>query len=67
MVTQDPSPEDYVINIALKISSKCSLWDDIMRYQQKVNDMVEDMTAFNVAEVNIEIRGVENDKYAHLS
>lgn len=67
MVTQDPSPEDYVINIALKISSKCSLWDDIMKYQQKVNDMVEDMTAFNVAEVNIEIRGVENDKYAHLS
>ena len=61
MVNQEPSPEDYIINIALKISSRCSLWDDVMKYQKKVNDMVEEMTAFNVSEVNIEIRGVEND------
>ena len=61
MVNQEPSPEDYIINIALKISSRCSLWDDVMKYQKKVNDMVEEMTAFNVSEVNIEIRGGEND------
>jgi uncharacterized alkaline shock family protein YloU len=61
MVNQEPSPEDYIINIALKISSRCSLWDDVMKYQKKVNDMVEEMMAFNVSEVNIEIRGVEND------
>ena len=61
MVNQEPSPEDYIINIALKIRSRCSLWDDVMKYQKKVNDMVEEMTAFNVSEVNIEIRGVEND------
>ena len=61
MVNQEPSPEDYIFNIALKISSRCSLWDDVMKYQKKVNDMVEEMTAFNVSEVNIEIRGVEND------
>ena len=61
MVNQEPSPEDYIINIALKISSRTSLWDDVMKYQKKVNDMVEEMTAFNVSEVNIEIRGVEND------
>ena len=61
MVTQEPSPENYIINIAVKIKSKCSLWDDVMDYQKTVNDMVEEMTAFNVSEVNIEVRGVEYD------
>ena len=66
LVTQNPSPEDYIINVAVKINSGCSLWDDVMKYQQKVNDAVEYMTAFNVAEVNIEVRGIENDKYSHI-
>lgn len=66
LVTQDPSPEDYVINVAVKINPGCSLWDDVMRYQQKVNDAVEHMTAFNVSEVNIEVRGIENEKYSHI-
>jgi uncharacterized alkaline shock family protein YloU len=66
LVTQTPSPEDYVINVAVKIRSGCSLWDDVMKYQQKVNDAVENMTAFNVSEVNIEVRGIENDKYSHI-
>ena len=53
LVTQEPSPEDYIINIAVKIRRGCSLWDDVMKYQQKVNDAVEDMTAFNVSEVKV--------------
>ncbi|MBQ4466613.1 MAG: hypothetical protein II918_00190 [Firmicutes bacterium] len=61
MVTQEPSPENYIINIAVKIKSNCSLWDDVMDYQKTVNDMVEEMTAFNVSEVNIEVRGIEYD------
>ena len=60
MVTQEPSPENYVINIAVKIKGGRSLWDEVMEYQKKVNDMVEEMTAFNVSEVNIEVRGIEN-------
>ena len=66
LVTQEPSPEDYIINIALKINAGCSLWDDVMNFQKKVTDAVENMTAFNVTEVNIEVRGIENDKYAHI-
>lgn len=66
MVTQVPSPEDYVINVALKINAGCSLWDDVMNFQKEVNDAVEEMTAFNVSEVNIEVRGIENDKYAQI-
>ena len=66
LVTQTPSPEDYVINVAVKINTGCSLWDDVMNYQQKVNDAVENMTAFNVTEVNIEVRGVENDRYSRI-
>ena len=66
LVTQEPSPEDYIINIALKINAGCSMWDDVMNFQKKVTDAVENMTAFNVTEVNIEVRGIENDKYAQI-
>ena len=59
MVTQDPSPGNYVVNVAVRITSACSLWDDMQRFQQKVKDAVEQMTAFNVAEVNVEVRGIE--------
>jgi uncharacterized alkaline shock family protein YloU len=59
MVTQDPSPGNYVVNAAVRITSACSLWDDMQRFQQKVKDAVEQMTAFNVAEVNVEVRGIE--------
>ncbi len=59
MVTQDPSPGNYVVNVAVRITSACSLWDDMMIFQQKIKDAVETMTAFNVAEVNVEVRGIE--------
>lgn len=59
MVTQDPSPGNYVVNVAVRISSTCSLWDDMQKFQQKIKDAVERMTAFNVAEVNVEVRGIE--------
>ena len=59
MVTQEPSPENYIINIAVKIRPGCSLWEDVMDYQKTVNDMVEKMTAFNVSKVNVEVRGID--------
>ncbi len=59
LVTQDPSPGNYVVNVAVRIRSSCSLWDDLMKFQQKIKDAVERMTAFNVAEVNVEVRGIE--------
>lgn len=66
LVTQEPSPEDYIINVVLKVNAGCSLWNDLERFQKNVTDAVENMTAFNVSQVNIEVRGIENDKYAHL-
>ena len=59
MVTQNPSPGNYVVNVALRITPACSLWDDMMKFQERVKDAVELMTAFNVAEVNVEVRGIE--------
>ncbi|MBQ5441477.1 MAG: ATP-binding protein [Firmicutes bacterium] len=66
MVTQEPSPENYVINIAVKIRPNCSLWDDVLDYQKAVNDMVEEMTAFNVSEVNVEVRGIDYGRNSYI-
>ena len=66
LVTQEPSPEDYIINVAVKINAGCSLWDDVMEFQKKVTDAVENMTAFNVTEVNVEVRGIENGEHIQI-
>ena len=62
LVSQDPSPENYVINIALKIRAGKDMWTGLEKYQKRVDEVVEEMTAFNVSEVNIEVRGIDAEK-----
>ncbi len=61
LVAHEPSPEDYALNIAVKVKGGRNIWKGLEEYQKRVNDVVEDMTAFNVSEVNIEVRGIDSD------
>ena len=36
-----------------------SVWDIARQLQDEINDKVEQMTAFNVTEVNVEVRALE--------
>ena len=62
LVAHEPSPENYVLNVAVKVKAGKSIWEGLEEYQKKVNDIVEEMTAFNVSEVNIEVRGIDGTK-----
>ncbi len=62
LVAHEPSPENYVLNIAVKAKAGNDFWKGLEEYQKKVNDVVEEMTAFNVLEVNIEVRGIDGNQ-----
>ena len=53
-----PSPEAYELSLIIKIKRGYSIWDLAETLQEKVRDMVEQMTAFNVVKVDIEVRGI---------
>jgi len=54
----DSSPELYSLVIAVKLRKGYPVWDSAIAFQNKVQEMIEKMTAFNVVKVNVEIRGI---------
>lgn len=57
-VIQIPKPDAYRLRIAIKIRKGFPLWPSAVEFQKKVERQVERMTAFNVTEIDLEIRGV---------
>lgn len=58
-VIQDPRPETFKLSAAVKIRRGYPIWETAQQLQSEINDKVELMTAFNVTEVNVEVRAVE--------
>ena len=57
-VVQSPEAEAYKLKIAIKIRRGFPIWESAMDFQTEVEKQVEKMTAFNVTEVEVEVRGV---------
>ena len=58
-VVQDPRPEAFKLSVAVKVKHGFSVWAIARQLQDEINDKVEQMTAFNVTEVNVEVRALE--------
>lgn len=58
-VVQDPRPETFKLSVAVKVKHGFSVWAIARQLQDEINDKVEQMTAFNVTEVNVEVRALE--------
>ncbi len=58
MITKEPSPEDYKIYLAVRLHKGYPIWESAENFQKALSSMVEKMTAFNMTEVNVEIRGI---------
>lgn len=58
-VIQDPRPETFKLSVAVKMKRGWPIWETAQHLQEEINDKVELMTAFNVTEVNVEVRAVE--------
>lgn len=58
-VSQDPRPEAFRLGVTVKLNRGWPLWETAALFQQRIVEKVELMTAFNVMEVDVEIRAVE--------
>lgn len=56
---QDPRPETFKLSVAIKVKRDYPIWETAQALQDEINEKVEQMTAFNVTEVNVEVRAVE--------
>ncbi|MBR5229689.1 MAG: ATP-binding protein [Firmicutes bacterium] len=57
-IVQDASPEAYHLHVSVKIRRGFPIWETAQNFQRQLNDIIEEMTAFNVAKVDVEVRGI---------
>jgi len=57
-IVQDTSPEHYQLHITIKVRRGYPLWETAQNLQERVTNVVEEMTAFNISKVDVEVRGI---------
>ena len=57
-IVQYPKPEAYKLKIAIKIRKGYPVWPSARDFQKSVEEQIEKMTAFNIAQIDIEVRGI---------
>lgn len=57
-VVQNAGAESYHLKIGVKIKKGYPIWESAMDFQSKIEEEVEKMTAFNVTEIELEVRGI---------
>lgn len=57
-IAQIPSSEYYEMNVSIRIKPGCPVFEVAERYQANVKKNIEEITAFNVKAVDIEIREI---------
>lgn len=58
-VTQDSHPETFKLSVTVRLRRGFPIWETAQELQERINEKVECMTAFNVTEVNVEVRAIE--------
>lgn len=57
-IIQSPRPETYRLKIAVKFRKGFPIWESAIEFQNRLEKEIEKMTAFNVTEIDLEIRGI---------
>ena len=57
-IVQEASPEAYELAVSIKIRRGYPVWEAAQAFQEKLSRVVEEMTAFNVAKIDVEVRGI---------
>ena len=55
---QNTAPEAFKISITILVKKNYEIWETAERYQKLIAEKIEVMTAFNIAEVDIDVRGL---------
>lgn len=56
-IVQVPKADSYRLKISIKIRRGHPIWEAAMAFQKSVEEQIEKMTAFNVTEIEVEVRG----------
>ncbi len=57
-ITENSKPDSMIINLVIRCRANGKLIETATMLQKEIKEMIEKMTAFNIAEVNVEIREV---------
>ena len=58
-VYENTSPDNLVMEVSITVDGKARIWETAMEFQQRLAEVTESMTAFNVVKVNVEITGID--------
>lgn len=58
-VYENTSPDNLIVEVAVSVKSSALVWESAEAFQKRLAEVLEYMTAFNVVQVNVEIRGIE--------
>ncbi len=58
-VGHSTQPESYELFVVLKIRHGFAIWEAAAEIQSEIKEMIEQMSAFNVSSVDVEIRGID--------
>ena len=57
-VVQSSNAEAYRLKVGVKVERGYPIWEAAIDFQQEIEEQIEKMTAFNVTEIDLEVRGV---------
>ena len=49
-------PDQLTVDAVIDLKESASIWDSAMAFQKRLTDVIEEMTAFNVVRVDVEVR-----------
>lgn len=60
-LTENAHPDNMEVNVGITVIHGYPIWETAMDYQKKLADVIENMTAFNVERIDVEVKGMEDD------
>lgn len=57
-IVQTPKADAYRLKISIKVRAGFPVWQSAIEFQKNVEEAIEKMTAFNVTEIDLEVRGI---------
>ncbi len=57
-VFENTAPDELKVFVAVKLEKTADVWQTAERFQRRLREAIEYMTAFNVESINVEVRGL---------
>ena len=60
-LTENAHPDNMEVDVGITVIYGYPIWETAMDYQSKLAEVIENMTAFNVERIDVEVKGMEDD------